>query len=246
MPVISERLQQLLDRALSLAKQGDYEYAAVEHLLLSLIDDPDTAAVLVACNIDLEKLRYDLMAYIESELEKFTPTGSYDSQPMAGLQRVVERAAIYVQSSGREEVTGANALVAILAEHESQAAAALKEQGMTRYDTTLYISHGITKEHRLSRDQDDPGLLTVSDNPPGLLARVLLLNDDYTPMEFVMHVLERVFDKDREAATRIMLEIHNEGIGICGIYPCDTAGEKAKEVHGLAHEHQHPLQCVLE
>ena len=74
---------------------------------------------------------------------------------------------------------------------------------------------------------------------------MLLLNDDYTPMEFVVHVLERVFNMDRETATRIMLEIHNEGTGICGIYPYHVADVKAAEVRSLAHEHQHPLQCVL-
>jgi ATP-dependent Clp protease adapter protein ClpS len=83
-------------------------------------------------------------------------------------------------------------------------------------------------------------------NPRVLLAKVLLLNDDYTPMEFVVHVLERVFDKDHEAAVRIMFEIHNGGAGICGIYPYDAADAKVTEVLDLAHQHQHPLQCVLE
>ena len=80
--------------------------------------------------------------------------------------------------------------------------------------------------------------------PP--LYRVVLLNDDYTPMEFVVHVLERVFDKDRETATRIMLEVHHKGILACGIYPYDAAVAKVREVLDFAREHQHPLQCVLE
>jgi len=137
-------------------------------------------------------------------------------------------------------------LVAVLAERESQADALLQDQGMTRYDATLYISHGIAKQDRLSPGPDGPQALAVSVMPPGLSAKVLLLNDDYTPMEFVVHVLERVFDKDRETATRIMLEIHNEGTGICGIYPYDAADAKVTEVLDLAHQHQHPLQCVLE
>jgi ATP-dependent Clp protease ATP-binding subunit ClpA len=115
---------------------------------------------------------------------------------------------IHVQSSGREEVTGAHVLVAIVAERESQAAALKQERGMTRYDMTRYISHGIAKGDVVlfgREGRDDPGQHIVSDRPSGLLARVLLLNDDYTPMEFVVHVLERVFDKDRETATRIML-----------------------------------------
>jgi ATP-dependent Clp protease adaptor protein ClpS len=129
----------------------------------------------------------------------------------------------------------------------SPSAALLQEQGMTRYDATNYISHGIAKG--VSHDRaggKGPGPQTISDTPSGLLAEVRLLNDDYTPMEFVVHVLERVFDMDRETAARIMFEIHNEGIGTCGIYPYDAADAKVKEVLGFAREHQHPLQCVLE
>ena len=76
--------------------------------------------------------------------------------------------------------------------------------------------------------------------------RVLLLNDDLTPMEFVVHVLEEIFGKDHETATEIMLHTHNEGIGGCGTYPLAEAEAKAKEVEALAREHQHPLRCVVE
>jgi ATP-dependent Clp protease adaptor protein ClpS len=110
---------------------------------------------------------------------------------------------------------------------------------------TRYISHGIVKGDGVScgrEGRDDPGQHIVSDKPSGLLAKVLLLDDNYTPMEFVVQVLERVFDKDRETATRIMLEIHNKGTGTSGIYPYDAADAKVRE----AREHQHPLQCVLE
>ena len=87
----------------------------------------------------------------------------------------------------------------------------------------------------------------ATDKPAITLTRVqFLLNDDYTPMEFVVHVLERVFDMDNEAAIRIMLQIHREGVGTCGTYPYDTAHAKVTEVLDLAREHQHPLHCVLE
>lgn len=78
------------------------------------------------------------------------------------------------------------------------------------------------------------------------LYRVLLLNDDYTPMEFVIHVLERFFQKDREAATRIMLHVHNHGVGECGIYTFEVAETKVTQVMDFARQHQHPLQCVME
>jgi ATP-dependent Clp protease adaptor protein ClpS len=78
------------------------------------------------------------------------------------------------------------------------------------------------------------------------LYRVLILNDDYTPMEFVVHVLERFFQKDREAATRIMLHVHNHGVGECGVYTYEVAETKVTQVMDFARQHQHPLQCVME
>lgn len=112
---------------------------------------------------------------------------------------------------------------------------------MTRYDATLYVSHCIGKSDRLSRGRGGAVAPAL-----GLLAKVLVLNDDYTPMAFVVHVLEHVFDKDHVTAERIMFEIHNEAVGICGTYPYDAGHAKVTEVLGLAHNPQHPLQCVIE
>ncbi len=81
--------------------------------------------------------------------------------------------------------------------------------------------------------------------PPPLF-KVILLNDDYTPMEFVVIVLQRFFSMTREKATQIMLKVHREGMGICGIYPRDVANTKVEQVRGYAKKHQHPLQCVME
>jgi len=81
---------------------------------------------------------------------------------------------------------------------------------------------------------------------PPPLYKVLLLNDDFTPMEFVVIVLQRFFSKSREQATQIMLKVHNEGAGVCGIYPRDVAETKVQQVTSFAREHQHPLQCVME
>ncbi len=145
MPTFSRNLEQSLHRALALANERHHEYATLEHLLLALIDDQDAAAVMRACNVDLDKLKRNLGSYLESELENLVTDGGDDSKPTAGFQRVIQRAVIHVQSSGREEVTGANVLVAIFAERESHAAYFLQEQDMTRYDAVNYISHGIAK-----------------------------------------------------------------------------------------------------
>ncbi|MBX3552438.1 MAG: ATP-dependent Clp protease ATP-binding subunit ClpA [Pseudolabrys sp.] len=150
MPTFSRSLEQSLHRALALANERHHEYATLEHLLLALIDDQDASAVMRACNVDLDKLRRSLGSYLESELENLVTDGADDSKPTAGFQRVIQRAVIHVQSSGREEVTGANVLVAIFAERESHAAYFLQEQDMTRYDAVNYISHGIAKRPGMS------------------------------------------------------------------------------------------------
>src|SRR2546428_10555247 len=167
MPTFSRNLEQSLHRALALANERHHEYATLEHLLLALLDDQDAAAVMRACNVDLDKLRRSLTAYLESELESLVTDGSGDSKPTAGFQRVIQRAVIHVQSSGREEVTGANVLVAIFAERESHAAYFLQEQDMTRYDAVNYISHGIAKRAGLSESRPVRGVEEDTDTKPG-------------------------------------------------------------------------------
>jgi ATP-dependent Clp protease ATP-binding subunit ClpA len=150
MPVFSRALEKTLRKALALANERRHEYATLEHLLLALIDDPDAAAVLRACNVDLDQLRKNVVQYLDTDLDNLIVETIDEAKATAGFQRVVQRAAIHVQSSGREEVTGANVLVAIFAERESHAAFFLQEQDMTRYDAVNYISHGIAKRAGLS------------------------------------------------------------------------------------------------
>ena len=150
MPAFSRSLEQSLHRALALANDRHHEYATLEHLLLALTDDTDAAAVLRACSVDVDVLKKQVTDYIEHELENLVADGNDDAKPTAGFSRVIQRAHIHVQSSGREEVTGANVLVAIFAERESHAAYFLQEQDMTRYDAVNYISHGIAKRPGLS------------------------------------------------------------------------------------------------
>ena len=150
MPTFSRSLEQALHRALSRASERNHELATLEHLLLALIDDRDAAAVMRACNVDLDLLRGNLEQYIDKELAELVASNEEGSKPTASFQRVIQRAVIHVQSSGREEVTGANVLVAIFAERETHAAFFLQEQNMTRYDAVNFISHGIAKRHGAS------------------------------------------------------------------------------------------------
>ena len=143
--MLSQNLEQSLHRALALANERHHEYATLEHLLLSLTEDQDAVAVLRACGVDIDHLRRDLSQYIDEELSSLITSRTEESKPTAGFQRVLQRAAIHVQSSGREEVTGANVLVAIFSERESHAVYFLQQQEMTRLDAVNYISHGIDK-----------------------------------------------------------------------------------------------------
>ncbi|MGE3873214.1 MAG: ATP-dependent Clp protease ATP-binding subunit ClpA [Parvibaculaceae bacterium] len=158
MPTFSRSLEKALHRALAIANERSHEYATLEHLLLALTDDKDAAAVMRACSVDINILRRNLESYIDNELANLIVDNVKESKPTAGFQRVIQRAVIHVQSSGRDEVTGANVLVAIFAERESHAAYFLQEQDMTRYDAVNYISHGIAKRAGLSDSRPARGV----------------------------------------------------------------------------------------
>src|SRR5919107_992452 len=143
--MLSRNLEQTLHRALGLANERRHEYATLEHLLLALTEDGDATNVLRACGVDVEKLRRDLTEFLDKDLAGLVAERSGDPKPTAGFQRVVQRAAIHVQSSGRDEVTGANVLVALFSERESHAVYFLQLQDMTRLDAVNFISHGIAK-----------------------------------------------------------------------------------------------------
>ncbi len=145
-PSFSTDLEDSLHRALGYANERGHEFATLEHLLLALVDDQDASAVMKACDVDLDELRATLVEYVDSELTELVVDDDEDAKPTAGFQRVIQRAVIHVQNAGREEVTGANVLVALFAERESHAAYFLAERDMTRYDAVNFISHGIGRK----------------------------------------------------------------------------------------------------
>jgi len=168
---------------MALANERDHEYATLEHLLLSLMDDQDAVAVLRACNVDVEVLRRSVTNHIDTEFSNLVVDDGEDAKPTAGFQRVVQRAVIHVQSSGREEVTGANILVALFAERESHAVFFLNEHNINRYDIVSYISHGIAKrpgagEARPVRgaDEEEDGEKPVKQGTEALEAYCVNLN----------------------------------------------------------------------
>jgi len=145
MPSFAPALETTLHKALTHASGRRHEYATLEHLLLALTDDADASKVMIACGVDLGELKDAVTHYLDTELEALRVEGETDPSPTSGFQRVVQRAILHVQSSGRDEVTGANVLVALFSERESYAVYFLQQQDMSRLDAVSYISHGVGK-----------------------------------------------------------------------------------------------------
>jgi len=161
LPSFSSTLEQAIHKALSHANERSHEFATLEHLLLALLDEPDAQQVMRACDVDIAQLRQSLIEYVEDELSTLvTDIEGSEAVPTAAFQRVIQRAAIHVQSSGRTEVTGANVLVAMFAERESNAAYFLQDQNMTRYDAVNFIAHGVAKNN----DYDEARSISGSDH----------------------------------------------------------------------------------
>ena len=158
MPSFSQSLEQALHRALEYANERSHEYATLEHLLLALLDDGDAAGVMRACNVDIEKIRRRVTEFLDEELDMHVSKSAVEAAPTTAFQRVIHRAVVHVQSSSREEVTGAQVLVALFAERESHAAFFLQEQEMTRFDAVQYISHGIAKRPGMSEPRQVRGV----------------------------------------------------------------------------------------
>ncbi len=182
MPSFSRNLEESLHRAVAFANQRKHEYATLEHLLLSLIDDADAAGVMRACDVDLATLKKNLVHYVDNELKSLVVDDGEEAKPTAGFQRVIQRAVIHVQSSGRDDVTGANVLVAIFSERESHAAYFLQQQEMTRYDAVNFIAHGIAKkpgasEPRVTKGAEEDEKPVVKTGGEALEAYCVNLNE---------------------------------------------------------------------
>lgn len=247
MPAFAQNLDQSLRRAVAFAGRRSNEGATPEDLLLALTNDPDAAAVMQACNVDLEKLRDAILASMSAPDGRLFPDGTV-VRTSQSLQADLQRAVVHAQSIGRVEINGADVLVAMLA---GATAGFLHEQGMMRYDATTFISHGITKDAQARSplaDEvvDDSGRHALfGGSTDSSMFKVRLLNDNYTPMEFVVYVLEEVFELENEHAAHIMLQTHHEGVGECGTFSRTEAEARAARIMELARQHQHPLRCSL-
>ena len=156
MPSFARELEQTLHNALGEASRRRHEYATLEHLLMALIDDGHASKVMTACGVNRDELRASVKQYLDGELGALVTDTNTDPQPTSGFQRVVQRAILHVQSSGRDEVTGANVLVALFSERESYAVYFLQQQDMSRLDAVSFISHGVGKNGQSAPEASTP------------------------------------------------------------------------------------------
>ena len=220
LPPCSETFKCSLQRATSVARAKGRTHPSPQDLLIALIEDEDAAPVMQACGIDLERLRRDVEAAGASE-------------PTTGLGHLLQRAFNEAQLSERTVVTGADMLIELFAD---PAGRFLSAQGARRYDALVYLSHGIAKGAAPDHQ---------ADHGEALRLEVVLLNDPYTPSEFVTFVLEHLFGMGRERAIAIVFATHARKRGSCGIFPRAEAAALREKVQNLAAARQHPLRCVL-
>ena len=231
-----------------LARLGDERWLncpTPEHLLLSILGDIVVVATLRGCRASevtlAEALRVDITAEPGHAGRPAFALSSFWARPRPRtdpvVERVLTRCLIRARGSGKDLVKSAQVLLSLIDEPDCTAAKLLRTHGVTRYDALNYVSHRIVKGVDAS----------VPPKPasPWVLCGVILHNDDYTPMEFVVHVLETVFDKSRDDAVRLMHSVHESGSAECGVFAYEAALAKVKATTDLGRTHEHALRCVL-
>ena len=233
--MISAELEIALHTAFVNARDQRHRSIGVEHLLLAVLDTPTAARALEGCGADLGELRKQLVECIADKTLRGAADEDIDTQPSLDFQRVIQRAILKVQSSGKKEVAGGDVLVAIFGEKDSHAVHLLAQQRIRWLEVVSYISHDMKP-----RDSEKIG----ASPGDGADVQVVLYNDDFTPMEFVVRVLEEFFGMDRKEATETMAEIHRDGVAVCGLYSRQGGEEIVKQVLAYALEHGYPLRCA--
>jgi ATP-dependent Clp protease ATP-binding subunit ClpA len=235
--MIAQELEVTLHQAFVESRQKRHEFITVEHLLLALLDNPTAADVVRACAANIDDLRKNLAKHIREHTPVVAAGREVDTQPTLGFQRVLQRAILHVQSSGKKEVTGANVLVAIFEEKDSHAVYFLQQQAVARLDVLAYLSHGVTKAPQAA-DSGTPEALDATD------VQVVIYNDDDTPMEFLARILQDFCAMDREDAAETMLEIYRDGSAVCGLYSREEGEALVKRIQAYAVEKGYPLPCT--
>ena len=245
------------------ARKLRYEAISLEQLLLALLDNPRAADALRACAVDVEAMRADVSQIVRDSTSVAPGTDSVEPAASPEFQRVLQRAIARVmalrrspgqrpnapkspswvppilrKSIGRPAVDGADVLAALLEEPAGPAVDELERHGVTRLAVTSAIAHGTT-------GTDPFTILQVRVDDAASLA-IVLENDDFTPMEFVVEVLQEHLGLTLESAVRVMLQVHHEGRAIAGRFPVDVAAEKAERLRAAASQAGHPFRCIVE
>ncbi len=240
--MIDEELESCLHHAFVEARSKRHEYITIEHLLRAVLRDHSFAAnILSFCAVNVEDLRRELDGFIERHASLFSSEAEPDTQPTADFQRVIQRAILNVQSSRRGKVTSADVLLALL--DERSIGALLAKRGVTPLDVMNGIVSGPEKFKRLPTEQNlsqatDGDVLDAED------LQIVLFNDDFTPMEFVVGLLQRFLSMSKEDATEVMLEVHRDGRAVCGLYDREAALSILENMAAYSREHGWPLRCT--
>lgn len=261
--LIAHDVEISLHTAFVTARKQRYETVTPEQLLLALLDNPRTAAVLRGCAVDIETMRASLAATVRDSTPVAPGTGSVESAASPEFQRVLQRAisrvmalrkspgrrrnpsqppswapAVLRESAGPLAVDGAELLVALMEEPAGAAVDELQRRGVTRLAVKSLIAHGKADADAVPSPQADAADTTTM--------ALVLENDDFTPMEFVVEMLREHLGLPLEAAVRIMLQVHQEGSAVAGHFPMDVANEKAERLRAAASQAGHPFRCFVE
>ena len=228
--MIAQELEAILHKAFVGAREMRHEFITVEHLLLALLGSQAVASVLHACGADAVAMRGALTGHV-NKTPQVPADRDLDTQPTLAFQRVIQRAILKVQSSGKKEVGSVNVLLAICAEQKSHAAELLKQHAVTYQAVLGSVVPGVA------------GKPQPKDLGDATEVQVALYNDEYTPMEFVKKVLQEFFGMDAEDATETMLEVHRQGVAVCGLYSREDGLALVEQVMAFARESGYPLVC---
>ena len=207
----------------------------LEHVLHAIVRSP-AGAILDELGADRVHLEKELGEYLELIAER-PPKTNLAPQPEVAFERALRLACVHVMASGNELVRVGDVLASILRDDEAYASLILRAEGLSRVDVLRKMSHGGVRQPAIAESEELPATVPV---------RVLLHNDPYTTMEFVVEVLEDIFHIPAHQATHLMLQVHNEGRAEIGIFPSTVAREKVQEVRDLAEEYGFPLLCTIE
>ena len=229
--MIAQELEVSLHMAFVEARHKRNEFITVEHLLLALLDNPTAATVLRACGASMDELRDKLAQHVAKHTPVIPADREVDTQPTLGFQRVIQRAILHVQSTGKKQVTGANVLVAIFGEKDSHAVYFLQQHGVVRQDVVSYLSGRAATKAQPTELRDTSEV------------QVVLYDDDSTPLVFLAGVLQDFFGMSKEDAAETMLEIYRQGKAVCGLYSRADGETLVQQVLAHARENGHALVC---